>query len=84
MHHNSDYHHSPLVKWVSIISIVVSTLAAIRVGLIPFGYDPMAMVEGMPGLATVVAYFVGICGIIGLIMIIMYAVRCCSDNHHTR
>lgn len=86
MHHNlSDHHHSPVVKWIYIISVIVSTLAAINVGLAPFGYNVLNyIVVNMPMLSSLLAYFVGICGVIGLIMIIMCAVQCCSENHSIR
>jgi uncharacterized membrane protein YuzA (DUF378 family) len=75
-----------MMKCIGMVAWVVTALAAIAVGLMPFGYRFLAMswfVEN-PMAATVVQYIVGILGVLSLVMFFAswFGGGCCCGNCH--
>lgn len=70
---------SPVMKIVSHVVWVVTAVAAINVGLEPFGFDMWMYVPATPEmLPALVQYIVGACGVVSLVM---FAMGCMGGNH---
>lgn len=63
---------SPVMKIVGDVVWVVTAVAAINVGLEPFGFDLWTYVPASPEmLPALIQYFVGACGVVSLVMLVM-------------
>lgn len=67
-------HCSPAMKIVAKISLLISSLAAIHMGLMEMGYnlvDTMKLAE----YSRPLGYIVGIAGVISLVMLLMWCMK---------
>ena len=70
---------SPAMRMVGHVVWVVTAVAALNVGLEPFGFDLWNYVPMTPEmLPTIIKYLVGICGVVSLVMFVMG----CMSGHH--
>jgi uncharacterized membrane protein YuzA (DUF378 family) len=76
---------SPAMKIVGHVVWVVTAVAAINVGLEPFGFDLWTYVPATPDmLPMLVQYLIGACGVVSLVMFVMgcmggsHACSCCK------
>lgn len=71
----------PLMCIVCKVSWLIVSLAAINVGVRPFGYDFfMFLANNTPALVNPVSYIVGIAGVISLLMLIYKVAGGCKDG----
>jgi uncharacterized membrane protein YuzA (DUF378 family) len=73
---------SPALHWMGMVVWFITALAAIKVGLRPWGYDLMHSLSnwGMGNLIVPTEYLVGICGVISMILLINCALRCAQGK----
>lgn len=70
---------SPAMKLVGHVVWVLTSVAAINVGLEPFGFDVWSYVPAAPEmLPMLVKYVVGASGVVSLVLFVM---GCMSGNH---
>jgi hypothetical protein len=79
---------SPLMKWLGMAAWLITGLAAVGVGLVPFGYNFFMsnFMLGQPGLVAPIQYIVLASGIISLLMMGMACTSngcgCCGNPNH--
>lgn len=66
---------------LSKISWIVTALAAINIGIIPFGHDffMTEMFVKNPDLRTGAFYFIGLCGAYSLVKMVMHVMGYCGE-----
>lgn len=67
-------HHNPLFRILGVISWLITALAAINIGLMPFGYDFFKLPIIQNNLAQVITpafYIIGVAGVISLLLFFM-------------
>ncbi len=74
---------NPLMKWLCMLSCIISSVAAINLGLVPFGYDFFRsnfVLMNMTGFIAPMYYIVLLAGIISLACFIMCVTgNCCNS-----
>lgn len=68
---------SPIVKLIAKISMFLSALAAIHLGLMAIGYDAVSVLR-LHEYARPIGYIFGIAGIISLVMLCLW----CMKHHN--
>jgi uncharacterized membrane protein YuzA (DUF378 family) len=72
--------HSPIVKWVTVISFWITTIVALNLALVPMlGYNRLEKVLAKISLESLfmpIHYLVGIAGLICLFSLVAH--KCCS------
>lgn len=83
--------HNSVAKILGMVAWVVTALAAINVGLMPFGYDffKLPFVQNSASwLPTYSYYIIGVCGVISLLLFFMAIAAggcmcgCKEHSHH--
>lgn len=72
--------HNSLAKILGLVAWVVTALAAINVGLLPFGYDffKLPFVQNnIPQLVTPLYYLIGVAGVVSLVLFFMACTSGC-------
>lgn len=85
--------HGSIGKILGLLAWLVTSLAAINIGLMPFGYDffKLPFVQNnLPQLVTPAYYIIGVAGVISLLLFFMSVASggcmcgCAEHNHRHR
>ena len=71
---------SPVMRMIAKVALFLSSIAAIHQGLLALGYNGLEVLK-LQEHAQVLGYIFGIAGVISLVMLVMWCMKCrCSSS----